>query len=179
MKKIYLLAAMAAMFLGFTACSDDDTASPVNYQQSSDVSNYGTATVTGIALATLDATLASDVKQYAPAGTKLFLTVKNSDLYKLPGGGDPAGTYELETTVGANGAFTFPPVPAKIGGTTITIKGDNFKANYKVSDTKTEVHAYGIGATIYPAALTVYPDGSLYVTINFGSGDVYPYAVVY
>ncbi len=180
MKKIYLLTAMAVMFVGFIACSDEDTASPVDYTKNVDVSNYQTATISGVALATLDATLAPDVLQYAPKGTKLFLTIANSELYANGLSfrtDDGSGTFMLETTVGENGEFSFT-VPTKNSGVTVTIKGDNFKADYKVSETNTETRIYGPGLVASPATITAYPDGIVYVTFQFGSGQTYPVILI-
>ncbi len=55
---------------------------------------------------------------YAPQGIKVYASVKNLEGVDTP--------YILETTVGANGTFSFT-VPADVDGAQVSIYGDNFK----------------------------------------------------
>ncbi len=158
MKKIYLLAVMAAMFVGFTACSDEDPASPVNYQENADVSNYKTATIKGVAYCYSNETLDSEVKQYAPSGTKLFLSIASLNYY-------------VESTVGANGAFEFV-VPADINGaTSAMIKTDNVQVTYTPTTGTPETQVWS-GSSLVSG---LQPNGTSYVEITMFENGFGPF----
>ena len=156
MKKRFLhIVAFFALAAGLslTSCTKEDPAEAVN------ISALETGTITGIAHATLDATLPVTTLQFAPQGTVIFLTIQNSAL----GAGN--GVYRVSTTVGTNGTFTFSNVPTKNAGVTATITGDAFKAVYRMSPTQTQTRVFE-GAS---GSAFVVPGGNAFETISYFS----------
>ncbi len=167
MKKQFLH--MVAFFalaagLSLTSCSKEDPAEAVDVNVNTNVSEFPTATINGIAHATTNGASGAPAVQYAPQGTKLYLTINNSDLFA-----NGTGVYMIEGSVGTNGAYSFT-IPTTNNGVTAKITGNEFTANY-TTGTTTELHVYG------PATVTtskVYPNGNTYEDgLNYGLGAKY------
>jgi hypothetical protein len=152
MKKVFSFLAMAVVLsLGLNSCGKEDTAEALNVDTSK------VAKVTGFATAELDNTNSSE--EYVPSGTKVFLKVSYSALSSTAGG----GTYLMETTIGANGAFTFENVPVSNDGTTATVTGDQFTYSVKTETAGSETKKFE--AKDAPASLNVGSTG--YVQLSY------------
>lgn len=142
--------------VSLTSCSKEDPAEPV------DVSTYQTGSISGIAKAVFnhDAT----TTQYAPNGTKVFLTIEYTESE------DESvvvkGMYADKTTIN-DGKFSFSNIPTLNGGVSVKITGDGFTANYTTAS-RSETHAYSATANA-----TVLPNGTAFVTLNYGEGTLF------
>ena len=159
MKKIFSFFALTAMVLsmGLTGCSNEDPAEPLV------VNTNKTATINGIAHATLDAT--STNVQYAPSGTKIYLKTKYSNLLS---NGSTTNDYVVETTVGVNGEFS-ANVPVSDNGTAYTVVGDAFLAQKKFSSGN---KPYKYTATPV-ASSSLQAGASGFVTVEYGDGELF------
>lgn len=124
MKNLNLfLGSVAVAAIMFTSCEKD---------KSNPVAVNGSATISGIAYVdtyTLnDTNSISDWDQeFVPAGTVIFATLSSEDLVLVPNGNATYSDIIVETTVGANGAYTLT-VPANTKNFTVTITADDFTA---------------------------------------------------
>ncbi len=165
--------ALAVASISLTSCSNEETAEAVPANPTPDVSGFPTATIKGIAHATLSEAPGAATTQYAPVGTKVYLTIAPNQLpgiatNQLPG---ITTTYNAETTVGADGTFSFT-VPTCNAGVSPTIKGNNFTAAYTKSDNTTETRLYtSVSAT--PSLTSILPGSNSYVTIDYAPGTLY------
>ena len=160
MKKVFSFFALAAIMLstGLTGCSEEDPAKPLV------VNTKNTASITGIAHATLDAT-DSEI-QYAPSGTKIYLKTKYSNLLS---GGSTTADYVVETTVGNNGNFSVN-VPVSDNGTTYSIVGDTFLAQKTLASDDKKPYKYTATATT-SGSLQV--GASAFVAVEYGAGTLF------
>lgn len=154
MKKVFSFFVLAAVVL-LTSCGKEDTAEALNVDASK------VATVKGIAHAQIDQT--NTGTEYVPAGTKIFLKVNYSNLSSFAN----AGVYSMETTVGANGSFSFENVPVSNMGSSAVISGDQFTTSVKLSGDKTETQKFSVANQ--SVSLNVGSTGYVTMDYNFGS----------
>lgn len=116
-----------ATSIGLTSCSTEDPAKAVDFE--SYLLEQGS--IEGFAYADYDDS--SSDTQYAPAGTKLFLTISYEAL-----GIDNAyngETVRLQTTVNSSGKFTFSDIPLnRYKATIVRISGQPFVKGYTYYD---------------------------------------------
>ncbi len=142
-KNIFTIALLSlSVLLIFTNCDKDDD------EVASDPMT--TATIKGLVEANLnltndtnDAGLPETQWEIAPAGTKVIAVINSAFLVTNP---DPAVTYQFltyETTVDANGMYTFT-VDAITKSANYTLKFDDFEYDQKLSATVVERKVYTV-----------------------------------
>lgn len=125
MKNLKLAFSIIVMALIAFACEDEKT-NPV-------VEN-GSATISGIAYADLDEmnnlfSLDEENMETAPEGTVLYATFSSEELVLVPNNNATYADIIVETTVGADGAYTFT-VPANSNTFSVSITSDDFVSEF-------------------------------------------------
>lgn len=98
-------------------------------------SNVGTATITGKVETELD--LTNTKVENVPVGTKIIAIINSQDLVTNP---EPGVTYDnisYETTVGADGKYTFTNIAAANKNVTVHLYPVDFEYNQVQADTTT------------------------------------------
>jgi hypothetical protein len=168
MKKLFYAVVFFTLAFGIslTSCSKEDVAQAVKTNVNPEVSHLPTATVTGIAYAKTNLLVGAPDVQYAPQGTKLVLTIENSELLN---DAERKGVYFMETTVGDKGAFSFV-LPTNNEGVTATINANDFIAKVTYLEDPEDIKAT-IETHIFSAqglsTAKLFPNGTTFVKINF------------
>jgi hypothetical protein len=118
-KLLFLTGIVVMSMLILSSCKKQDPTSLV-------LETGKTATISGEVYAQLD--YSNSVTENAPNGTRLFITVSNSEY--LAGA---QGVTIFETTVGSDGKYTFT-IPVTDEGINITIEGEDFDYNVVIND---------------------------------------------
>jgi hypothetical protein len=145
-----LIFGLAVLFAG---CGEDEVTTL------NTIDTNRTAIITGKAYATTNATLPPGTLQFAPAGTKLVVTIDSKQFAKVVVAGR---TYELlsyPTTVSSDGSYTVT-VPALSKTITATVIGTDFKAVYVASATasREEYYSFDPITVTYFEGLTTFQD---------------------
>ena len=159
-----------ATSVGLTSCSKEDPAKAVDFNNLA----LEKGSIEGIAFANYDKS--SDEPQYAPSGTAIFLTVS----YDALGieNADNGETVQLQTTVGANGAFVFTNVPLnRYKATIVKVSGQPFVKGYTYQD------GWEDGKPVYatkkytfttsPSLTDLQPGGKNFVTITYDHAELF------
>ncbi len=99
----------------------------------------GTATIRGTAYVELN--LTTPELDYAPAGTRIYARINSEDLVEFPSTSVNYGDIIYDTTIGADGAFTFV-VAANSKDVTVTFSSDDFAANQIQFDESSESEVF-------------------------------------
>jgi hypothetical protein len=137
MKKIFIGIATfvaAVLIFGLTSCEKETDNAQVTLQQ---------ATVKGKVEAWLDLNATSI--QPAPTGTKIYASVKASDL--VNGSNSNTGLVRYETTIAADGTYSFTINVNEYKAATVTISGDDFRYSQKQDATNTISKIYTLGSS--------------------------------
>jgi hypothetical protein len=125
-KNILIFCLLAVYAAAFVSCEDDE---------SNATFENGSATISGIAYANIDLTNTGTgprgALEYVPSGTTLYAKFSSKNLVLEASQAEYADLI-LETTVGANGEYSFT-VPANEKPFSVTIYGDEFFANLTIS----------------------------------------------
>lgn len=116
MKKTIIIA--AALILGLVSCKKEEVKA-----KSSAKSYSGSATISGIIKAELDATNAN--LEFAPSGTVVLLEYDEKDLILDPDTAKNYATITVSTTVDANGYYS-ASVPTNGKTVTVAVKPQDF-----------------------------------------------------
>lgn len=133
MKKTFkttgLLLTLALLFFG---CKDE---------MKNESFTNGTATIHGTAFVELN--LTTPELDYAPAGTRIYARINSEDLVEFPSTSVNYGDIIYDTTIGAEGAFTFV-VAANSKDVTVTFSSDDFLANQIQLDDSNEDEIFAL-----------------------------------
>jgi hypothetical protein len=126
MKNLKFLFGAIAMVLVFLIACEDEKSNPV--------AENGTATISGIAYVNFselnDTNIIEDWNyEYVPTGTTIYAKLNSEDLVLVPNDYATYADIYIETTVGANGTYSFS-VPANSKNFTVEISGNDFLANF-------------------------------------------------
>ena len=132
----YILSILCASLL-ILSCDQIDNPAPINT-----IDDTKTATITGQVTAELDNTATG--REKAPVGTVLLFTVNASDYTTV----SSSGTQKLVYTasVDANGSYTVA-VPALTKSITVTVTGDDFAYDQRLTATTTSRTIYKLSST--------------------------------
>ena len=133
MKKVILYFAMFTAALMIISCEKDET------NQGGSQQTIGKATITGMVEVNLDMTndTAGILYEAVPAGTKLYAKINSKDLVLVPNNGVTYADMYYETTVAADGTYTFS-VDANTKDVTVDITADDFIYQQVQADTTNE-----------------------------------------
>ena len=121
-KLLFLTGIVVMSMLILSSCKKQDPTSLV-------LETGKTATISGFVYAELEWTNTST--EYAPADTRVFFTVANSDYLQTA-----AGVTTYETTVGSDGTYSIT-IPVTDEGIDIAIKAEDFTYNVRIASDDT------------------------------------------
>jgi hypothetical protein len=131
-KSVKILSFFAAILLIALSCKDEMTNEPFT---------NGSATIQGIAFAELD--LSNAELEYVPQGVHIYAEINSQDLVQFPSGGVNYGTIVYDTTIGADGSFTFQ-IDANLKNVTVNFYSDDFRADQVQFDASVESKVFNL-----------------------------------
>jgi len=154
MKKFFIILSLAGV-VGFTSCKNENT---VNPQPS-----MSRATIKGVVYAELDNTRTG--KEFAPAGTKITVTIDTKKLALNPDSSASYGTRYYQTTVDANGNYS---INIDLNSNQTPVSVDIIPSEFlydEITGTSTvdKNHLY----TSAPSQESIYPNATFYHDLNY------------